>query len=95
MCVRCQTDDFEGRYIESLNGVLCFNCLDELGMEKELQPIICPECDKKSLDYPLKLHISYRDGSMSSTNDGDEPLCLSCLAIEIHGSYQAHKSGIR
>lgn len=33
MCVRCQTDDFEGGYVEGAGGVLCFNCLDDLGVE--------------------------------------------------------------
>ena len=33
MCVRCQTDDFEGGYVEGAGGVLCFNCLDDLGVQ--------------------------------------------------------------
>lgn len=95
MCVRCQTDDFEGRYIRSLDGVLCFNCLDELGMEKEFEGIVCHECDRKILDYPLEVHVTYRDGSVKTSNDREYPLCLSCFALEIHGSYQAHKAGVR
>ena len=93
MCVRCQTDDFEGRYIKALYGVLCFNCLDELGMQKELQPIICFECGRNTVDFPVAIEITYRDGSVHSTYDKDYPLCLSCYAIETHGSYQAQKIG--
>lgn len=36
MCVRCRQDDFEGQYFHELNGVLCFNCMDDLGYSSDL-----------------------------------------------------------
>lgn len=33
MCVRCQNPDYSGGYIEGAGGVLCFDCLDDLGIQ--------------------------------------------------------------
>ena len=48
MCVRCQNPDYSGGFIESAGGVLCFDCLDDLGIQnsKEFLEKYCePEND--------------------------------------------------
>lgn len=56
---------------------------------------ICYECGWSTVDLPVEIQITYKDGSVKSTNSEEQPLCLSCLAEELHGTYQAHKKGHR
>lgn len=62
-------------------------------MESEITT--CFECGRSTADLPVGIEITYQDGSVKSTNSQEYPLCLSCFAVETHGSYQAHKKGRR
>lgn len=62
-------------------------------MESEVTT--CFECGRSTSDLPVGIEITYQDGSVKSTNSQEYPLCLSCFAVETHGSYQAHKKGRR
>lgn len=63
MCVRCLAPDFEGQYFDELNGVLCFNCLDDLGYDSDLIKSLSIRHDVAESVY--RTDPAYREGKLS------------------------------